>query len=68
MKEIKVRFPHYWIELPYDLPLIDLARPGAYPLALVLERASASFGSQGHSLIIKARSKGRVTRENEHGK
>lgn len=26
MKEIKVRFPHYWIELPYDLPLIELAR------------------------------------------
>jgi hypothetical protein len=26
MREIKVRFPHDWIELPYDLPLIDLAR------------------------------------------
>lgn len=26
MKEIKVRFPHYWIDLPYDLPLIELAK------------------------------------------
>ena len=25
MKEIKVRFPHYWVELPYNLPLIDFA-------------------------------------------
>ena len=24
MKEIKVRFLQDWIELPYDLPLIDL--------------------------------------------
>lgn len=30
MREIKVRFPHDWIELPYDLPLIDLARALAH--------------------------------------
>ena len=24
MREIKVRFPHYWIELPADLPVISL--------------------------------------------
>jgi len=26
MRDIKIKFPHYWIELPYDLPLIELAR------------------------------------------
>ena len=26
MRELKIRTPHYWIELPYDLPVIDLAR------------------------------------------
>ena len=36
MKEIKVRFPHYWIELPYDLPLIDLARALARKPRLLL--------------------------------
>lgn len=24
--EIKIRTPHYWIELPADLPVIELAR------------------------------------------
>ena len=26
MREIKIRTPHYWMELPADLPVIDLAR------------------------------------------
>lgn len=26
MKMIKVKFPHYWIELPADLELIELAK------------------------------------------
>jgi len=30
IREIKVRFPHYWIEIPYDLPLIELARALAH--------------------------------------
>ena len=25
MREVRIRFPYYWIELPYDLPLIELA-------------------------------------------
>ena len=26
MREIKIRTPHYWLELPADLPVINLAR------------------------------------------
>ena len=26
MREIKVKSPHYWVELPANLPLIELAR------------------------------------------
>ena len=48
MKEIKVRFPHYWIELPYDLPLIDLAR------ALAKTRLRLRWNVQARRLEVKA--------------
>ena len=48
MKEIKVRFPHYWIELPYDLPLIDLAR------ALEGTRLRLAWNIQARRLEVKA--------------
>jgi hypothetical protein len=48
MKEIEVRFPHYWIELPYDLPLIDLAR------ALAKTRLRLRWNVQARRLEVKA--------------
>ena len=49
MKEIKVRFPHYWIELPYDLPLIELAR------ALAHTRLRLCWNKQTRRLEVIAR-------------
>lgn len=48
MKEIKVRFPHYWIELPYDLPLVDLAR------ALARTRLRLIWNIQARRLEVRA--------------
>jgi hypothetical protein len=48
MKEIKVRFPHYWIELPYDLPLIELAR------ALAHTRLRLTWNIPARRLELKA--------------
>ena len=48
MKEIKVRFPHYWIELPYDLPLIELAR------ALARTRLRLIWNIQARRLEVRA--------------
>ena len=48
MKEIKVRFPHYWIELPYNLPLIELAR------VLAKTRLRLRWNVQARRLEVKA--------------
>jgi hypothetical protein len=48
MKEIKVRFPHYWIELPHDLPLIELAR------ALARTRLRLTWNIQARRLEVRA--------------
>ena len=48
MREIKIRFPHYWIELPYDLPLIDLAR------ALAKTRLRLRWNVPARRLEVKA--------------
>ena len=48
MREIKVRFPHDWIELPYDLPLIELAR------VLAHTRLRLCWNVQARRLEVKA--------------
>ena len=48
MREIKVRFPHDWIELPYDLPLIDLA------CALAHTRLRLCWNTKARRLEVKA--------------
>lgn len=48
MKDIKVRFPHYWIELPYDLPLIELAR------VLARSRLRLCWNVQARRLELRA--------------
>jgi hypothetical protein len=48
MREIKVRFPNDWIELPYDLPLIDLAR------VLAHTRLRLCWNVQARRLEVKA--------------
>ena len=48
MKEIKVKFPHYSIELPYDLPLIELAR------ALAHTRLRLTWNITARRLEVKA--------------
>jgi len=48
MRNIQIRFPHYWIELPYDLPVIELAR------ALAHTRLRLTWNVQARRLEVKA--------------
>ena len=50
-RAVKIRFPHYWIELPHDLPISALAR------ALSHTRLNLAWDIKARRLEIKATKK-----------